>query len=79
MRIGLLREEKMPADKRVVLTPEQCKILKKRYSDMCHIFWIYSYDFKELLKIVLLLCLDVMVLRMSLNTQSGLHTIKDLS
>ena len=31
MRIGLLKEEKIPADKRVVLTPNQCKIIQFSY------------------------------------------------
>ena len=34
MKIGLLKEEKIPADKRVVLTPKQCKILKASYPDV---------------------------------------------
>ena len=34
MKIGLLKEEKIPADKRVVLTPMQCKILKATYPDV---------------------------------------------
>ena len=34
MKIGLLKEEKIPADKRVVLTPMQCKILKASYPDV---------------------------------------------
>ena len=32
MKIGLLREEKVPADKRVVLTPKQCKLFQEIYS-----------------------------------------------
>ena len=31
MKIGLLREWKQPADKRVALTPAQCVVFKKRY------------------------------------------------
>jgi len=34
MKIGLLREEKVPFDKRVVLTPDQCKKLKLVYPDI---------------------------------------------
>jgi saccharopine dehydrogenase (NAD+, L-lysine-forming) len=34
MKIGLLKEGKVPSDKRVVLTPEQCKIIKATYSDI---------------------------------------------
>ena len=34
MKIGLLKEEKIPADKRVVLTPEQCKRIKAIYPDI---------------------------------------------
>ena len=31
MKIGLLKEEKVPSDKRVVLTPSQCRKLLDRY------------------------------------------------
>jgi saccharopine dehydrogenase (NAD+, L-lysine-forming) len=31
MRIGIIREEKIPADKRVAFTPEQCKIIKAEF------------------------------------------------
>ncbi len=31
MRIGIIREEKIPADKRVPFTPEQCKKIKKQF------------------------------------------------
>ena len=34
MKIGLLREEKIPADRRVVLTPNQCKRFKSIYSNI---------------------------------------------
>ena len=34
MKIGLLKEEKIPADKRVVLTPKQCKRFKANYPDV---------------------------------------------
>ena len=34
MKIGLLREEKIPVDKRVVLTPDQCKTFKTTYPDI---------------------------------------------
>jgi len=34
MKIGLLREEKIPADERVALTPRQCKILKETYPNV---------------------------------------------
>ena len=34
MRIGLLKEEKTPADERVVLTPDQCKIFKSIYTNI---------------------------------------------
>jgi alanine dehydrogenase len=34
MKIGLLREEKIPTDERVALTPRQCKILKETYSNV---------------------------------------------
>jgi len=31
MRIGIVREEKIPADKRVAFTPEQCKSIKEQF------------------------------------------------
>ncbi len=31
MKIGVIREEKVPADRRVPLVPEQCKLLKEQY------------------------------------------------
>lgn len=34
MKIGLLKERKIPEDKRVVLTPKQCKRLKDMYPDI---------------------------------------------
>ena len=34
MKIGVLREEKKPFDKRVPLTPNQCKILLERYPNL---------------------------------------------
>ncbi len=34
MKIGLIREWKQPADKRVALTPEQCEVLKKKYPNV---------------------------------------------
>lgn len=34
MKIGILREEKIPHDKRVPLTPVQCKYLLEEYSDL---------------------------------------------
>ena len=34
LRIGLIREGKIPADSRVALTPAQCKWLKKNFSDI---------------------------------------------
>ena len=34
MKIGLLKEEKVPEDKRVVLTPNQCKIIHATYPDI---------------------------------------------
>ena len=34
MKIGLLREEKIPQDKRVVLTPDQCKEILTIYSNI---------------------------------------------
>ena len=34
MKIGLLKEEKKPADARVVLTPQQCKVFKTIYTDI---------------------------------------------
>ncbi len=34
MKIGLLREEKLPADKRVVFTPKQCKNIKLLYKNL---------------------------------------------
>ena len=34
MKIGLLKEEKVPFDKRVVLTPEQCRRVKLRYPNI---------------------------------------------
>src|SRR5438309_9311226 len=33
-RIGLLREQKTPADNRVALTPAQCKWIQKTYPDI---------------------------------------------
>jgi alanine dehydrogenase len=34
MKIGLIKEGKVPIDKRVVFTPEQCKTIKENYSDV---------------------------------------------
>lgn len=34
MRIGLLKEEKIPADARVVLTPNQCKLLTRMHANI---------------------------------------------
>ena len=34
MKIGLLREWKKPADKRVALTPDQCIQFKKRFPEV---------------------------------------------
>ena len=34
MKIGLIREGKVPPDKRVPLTPKQCKALKVLYPDL---------------------------------------------
>ncbi|MEC7646464.1 MAG: NAD(P)-dependent oxidoreductase [Bacteroidota bacterium] len=34
MKIGLLREEKVPVDKRVVLTPKQCKRFQETFSNV---------------------------------------------
>lgn len=34
LKIGLIREEKMPGDSRVALTPAQCKWLHKNFSDI---------------------------------------------
>ena len=34
MKLGLLKEVKLPVDKRVVLTPRQCKILQDSYSNI---------------------------------------------
>jgi len=34
MKIGVLKEEKIPADKRVPLTPKQCRILLDTYSNL---------------------------------------------
>ena len=34
MKIGILREEKLPHDKRVPFTPEQCKYLMDTYNDL---------------------------------------------
>ena len=31
MKIGILREEKIPVDKRVIFTPLQCKKILKKY------------------------------------------------
>ena len=33
MKIGLIKEEKLPVDKRVVLTPDQCKNIQEIYSN----------------------------------------------
>ncbi|MAU36034.1 MAG: alanine dehydrogenase [Flavobacteriales bacterium] len=33
MKIGLIKEEKLPVDKRVVLTPDQCKNIQETYSN----------------------------------------------
>lgn len=34
MKIGIIREGKTPPDKRVPFTPQQCQLLKKKYSDL---------------------------------------------
>ena len=34
MKIGILKENKVPVDHRVPFTPEQCKELKEKYSDL---------------------------------------------
>ena len=34
MKIGILKEEKVPADKRVPLTPKQCRILLDSYPNL---------------------------------------------
>ncbi|MCG3167837.1 MAG: hypothetical protein POELPBGB_03635 [Bacteroidia bacterium] len=34
MKIGIIREEKQPADKRVAFTPEQCRLLKENYQGL---------------------------------------------
>ena len=34
MKIGLLKEEKIPADSRVALTPQQCRLLKENYPNI---------------------------------------------
>jgi len=34
MKIGILRENKTPHDKRVALTPEQCVEVQKKFSDV---------------------------------------------
>ena len=34
MKIGVLKEEKVPADKRVPLTPKQCRLLLETYSTL---------------------------------------------
>ena len=34
MKIGILREEKIPADKRVPLTPKQCKEIIDNFSNI---------------------------------------------
>jgi alanine dehydrogenase len=34
MKIGVLKEEKVPADKRVPLTPKQCRLLLDTYPDI---------------------------------------------
>src|SRR5687767_7470401 len=34
IRFGLIKEGKIPADKRVALTPQQCKWIKKHFSEV---------------------------------------------
>jgi alanine dehydrogenase len=34
MKLGIIREEKQPADKRVAFTPEQCRQLKEAYQGL---------------------------------------------
>ena len=34
MKIGVLKEEKVPADKRVPFTPKQCRIMLDTYSNL---------------------------------------------
>ena len=34
MKIGLLKEEKIPLDRRVVFTPQQCSIINNSYPDI---------------------------------------------
>ena len=33
MKIGILREGKIPPDRRVVLSPDQCALFQKQYTD----------------------------------------------
>tara|TARA_B100001250_G_scaffold182195_1_gene156744 strand:+ start:615 stop:1823 length:1209 start_codon:yes stop_codon:yes gene_type:complete len=44
MKIGVLREEKVPVDKRVVLTPKQCKKVQESYSNVDIL--VQSSDFR---------------------------------
>ena len=37
MKIGILREEKVPADMRVALTPRQCLHVKKQYPGIIYL------------------------------------------
>ena len=34
LKVGIIREGKIPPDKRVVLSPEQCKIINENYSSV---------------------------------------------
>ena len=34
MKIGILREGKIPPDRRVVLSPDQCALFQKQYTDI---------------------------------------------
>jgi saccharopine dehydrogenase (NAD+, L-lysine forming) len=34
MKIGLIREDKIPSDNRVALSPSQCKLIEKKYPDV---------------------------------------------
>tara|TARA_B100001758_G_scaffold247927_1_gene268628 strand:+ start:4982 stop:6184 length:1203 start_codon:yes stop_codon:yes gene_type:complete len=63
MKIGLLKEEKKPADARVVLTPQQCKVFKTIYTDID----------------LVVMSSDVRCFSDELYRESGVEVVHDLS
>ncbi|MAW20763.1 MAG: alanine dehydrogenase [Flavobacteriales bacterium] len=63
MRIGLLKEEKKPADERVVLTPQQCKVFKTIYTNID----------------LVVMSSDIRCFSDELYRESGVEVVNDLS